>query len=172
MGNIKHESVAATHSKRNQEAPLSLHKSTEVLWHFALNEITSEDQWRPAKYYKPYQHKRVNPCLLGTPHTLSKYHPCLPQQNILLSDSFQKNITLHNWVSKNIRNFYFSVCVYVCLCVFVCMCVCACMCPSRSLNQYYTSISCFLNCHCRVDASCTTKELGVGIKPFLNPCNS
>ena len=31
----------------------------------------------------------------------------LLQQNILLQDSFQKNITWHNWVSKETRNFHF-----------------------------------------------------------------
>lgn len=88
---------------------------------------TSEDRQRPVKTSEVLHGARASaPCLWGSIHTLSKLtHPLKPllQQSITCppcvcfsqtsSHKTPSRKTSHNWVSKETRNFHFSVC-YMC----------------------------------------------------------
>lgn len=73
-------------------------------------------KWRPAKTSKalhrvPMQERPFTVC--GVPFMLFSniMHPpqgYLLQQNIVSQDSFQRNITWHNWVSKETRSFHYT----------------------------------------------------------------
>lgn len=95
-----------------------------ISWNATRNSVTvfslqHEDQQRSANTSKcAANSERMSLlCLWDFTYTLFKHHvlsqakhplTCLFQKNILSQDRFQKNITWHNWVSKENRNFYFK----------------------------------------------------------------
>lgn len=66
-----------------------------------------------AKHHVPLflaaSRKKNNTCLFSAKHPPM----CLPQQNILLWDRFQKHNTWHNWVSRETRNFPFTTTLWL-----------------------------------------------------------